>query len=183
MLCKRTFCGTKREGHLLLRKCLFVGSTPYLLQCVIQVADAHRDKRLESTREQSREVERNMLGWISKRCWATAVHPRIRVFWRTKLSVAVIHPLGMKLEASYSWVFHNLYLLEVKAMSSLIYHRLKAWRLCFSSCHPSRCSGRYRSGGQKGPFLYKRSPIGILLNALQENVILQFFKGTPEKIS
>lgn len=35
-------------------------------------------------------------------------------------------------------------------MSSLIYHRLKASGLCFSSCHPSCCS-EIQESDQKGP--------------------------------
>lgn len=38
-------------------------------------------------------------------------------------------------------------------MSSLIYHRLKASGLCFSSRHPSCCS-EIRESDQKGPVLY-----------------------------
>lgn len=121
-----------------------------------------------------------MLGWISKRWWVTAVSLRIRVFWRTKLSVAVIHPPDMKLEASYSWVFHNLYLLEVKAMPSLIYHRLKAWRLCFSSYHPSCCSGDRGIVARRVPFYIYALPLACKFQFLI--ISCDFFKGHLKKI-
>lgn len=41
-------------------------------------------------------------------------------------------------------------------MSSLIYHRLKASRLCFSSCHPS-CGSKMQEGDQKGPLSATRT--------------------------
>lgn len=69
----------------------------------------------------------------------TAVYLSIEVFLREKPSVVVIHPVSMKLKV-HPGVFHNVYIWEVKAMLSLIYHPLQAPRLCFSSCHHSRGS-------------------------------------------
>lgn len=76
----------------------------------------------------------------------------IEVFLREKPSVAVIHPESMKLEAHSLECFVTF--ASGKSRPLLIYLRLKAPRLCFSSCHQSRGSEAQEIDRKAPSFLF-----------------------------